>query len=158
MNCSSCYFIFCSRMATVPGNDFSYVFFIPRGGQRYPENLLLLTILMLTIGFLDSLFFMANVYSSIYAPQTLLADKLLNLYFADLSPQDSTLLSDVVEVGPLPNFIREDEGTQYSFYILTRQGLRYECSHVSEVQVDTWLSALRTDCKLGSDVEVPNGS
>ncbi|KAG4117541.1 hypothetical protein ERO13_D12G237900v2 [Gossypium hirsutum] len=76
----------------------------------------------------------------------------------DLSPQDSTLLSDVVEVGPLPNFIREDEGTQYSFYILTRQGLRYECSHVSEVQVDTWLSALRTDCKLGSDVEVPNGS
>ncbi|KAG4117529.1 hypothetical protein ERO13_D12G237901v2 [Gossypium hirsutum] len=33
----------------------------------------------------------------------------------DLSPQDSTLLSDVVEVGPLPNFIREDEGTQYSF-------------------------------------------
>ncbi|KAE8683844.1 Pleckstrin domain-containing protein isoform 2 [Hibiscus syriacus] len=76
----------------------------------------------------------------------------------DLSPQDSTLLSDVVEVGSLPSFIREDEGTQYAFYILTCQGLRYECSHVSKVQVDTWLSALQTDCKLGSDVKVPNGS
>ncbi|KAK8520926.1 hypothetical protein V6N12_004850 [Hibiscus sabdariffa] len=76
----------------------------------------------------------------------------------DLSPQDSTLLSDIVEVGSLPSFIREDEGTQYAFYILTRQGLRYECSHVSKVQVDTWLSALQTDYKLGSDVKVPNGS
>ncbi|GMJ00274.1 hypothetical protein like AT4G23895 [Hibiscus trionum] len=79
------------------------------------------------------------------------------LFSTDLSPQDSTLLSDVVEVGSLPSFIREDEGTQYAFYILTRQGLRYECSHVSKVQVDTWLSALRMDCKLGSDVKVPNG-
>ncbi|KAL4383002.1 hypothetical protein GQ457_15G008730 [Hibiscus cannabinus] len=79
------------------------------------------------------------------------------LFSTDLSPQDSTLLSDVVEVGSLPSFIREDEGTQYAFYILTRQGLRYECSHVSKVQVDTWLSALQTDCKLGSDVKVPNG-
>ncbi|XP_022736569.1 uncharacterized protein LOC111289626 isoform X6 [Durio zibethinus] len=76
----------------------------------------------------------------------------------DLSPQDSTLLSDVVEVGSLPSFTREDEGTRYSFYILTRQGLRYECSHVSKIQVDTWLSALQTDCKVGSDVKVPNGS
>ncbi|KAK8500552.1 hypothetical protein V6N12_037807 [Hibiscus sabdariffa] len=80
------------------------------------------------------------------------------LFSTDLSPQDSTLLSDVVEVGSLPSFVREDEGTQYAFYILTRQGLRYECSHVSKVQVDTWLSALQTDCKLGSDVKVPNGS
>ncbi|XWS50093.1 hypothetical protein CRYUN_Cryun12cG0058900 [Craigia yunnanensis] len=75
-----------------------------------------------------------------------------------LSPQDSTLLSDVVEVGSLPSFTREDEETQYSFYILTRQGLRYECSHVSKIQVDTWLSALQTDCKVGSDVKAPNGS
>ncbi|OMO79753.1 hypothetical protein CCACVL1_13438 [Corchorus capsularis] len=76
----------------------------------------------------------------------------------DLSPQDSTLLSDVVEVGSLPSFTREDEGTQYPFYILTRQGLRIECSHVSKIQVDTWLSALQTDCKVVSDVKVPNGS
>ncbi|XVF53081.1 hypothetical protein PTKIN_Ptkin05aG0071000 [Pterospermum kingtungense] len=76
----------------------------------------------------------------------------------DLSPQDSTLLSDIVEVGSLPNFTREGEGTQYSFYVLTRHGLRIECSHVSKIQVDTWLSALQTDCKVGSDVKVPNGS
>ncbi|TYH06050.1 hypothetical protein ES288_A08G127200v1 [Gossypium darwinii] len=56
------------------------------------------------------------------------------LLSTDLSPQDSTLLSDVVEVGSLPCFTREDEGTRYSFYILTRQGLRYECSHVSQIQ------------------------
>ncbi|XVE58072.1 hypothetical protein DITRI_Ditri04bG0141000 [Diplodiscus trichospermus] len=80
------------------------------------------------------------------------------LFSADLSPQDSTLLSDVVEVGSLPSFVREDEGVRYSFYILTRQGLRYECSHVSKVQADTWLSALQTDCKVGSDVKLPNGS
>lgn len=55
--------------------------------------------------------------------------------FADLSPQDSTLLSDITEVGPLPSFIREDEGTRYAFYILTRQGLRYECSSASNIQV-----------------------
>ncbi|KAK5812106.1 hypothetical protein PVK06_027517 [Gossypium arboreum] len=82
------------------------------------------------------------------------------LLSTDLSPQDSTLLSDVVEVGSLPCFTREDEGTRYSFYILTRQGLRYECSHVSQIQVDTWLSALQTGCKVvsESDVLVPNGS
>ncbi|XVF51309.1 hypothetical protein PTKIN_Ptkin04bG0174800 [Pterospermum kingtungense] len=80
------------------------------------------------------------------------------LFSTDLSPQDSALLSDVVEVGSLPSFVREDEGMQYSFYILTRQGLRYECSHVSKIQVDTWLSALQTDCKVGSDVKVSNGS
>ena len=65
----------------------------------------------------------------------MLADQLLKLYYADLGPQDSTLLSDVVEVGSLPSFMREDEGTQYSFYILTHQGLRYEFSHVSKIQV-----------------------
>ncbi|KAE8662067.1 Nucleoside diphosphate kinase IV [Hibiscus syriacus] len=104
-------------------------------------------------GFLDLLFFMANAYSSIYPPQVISLWCILLFY---LSPQDSTLLSHVVEVGSLPSFVREDEGTQYAFYILTCQGLRYECSHVSKVQVDTWLSALQTDCKLGSDVKVPN--
>ncbi|XP_059640686.1 uncharacterized protein LOC132282887 isoform X2 [Cornus florida] len=70
------------------------------------------------------------------------------LLSTDLSPQDSTLLSDVVELGPLPSFTREDEETQYSFYILTRQGLRYECSSVSKIQVSSWLTALQIDCKL----------
>lgn len=111
---------------------------------------------------------------------------------SDLSPQDSTLLSDIVEIGPLPSFTRDDEGTQYAFYILTRQGLRYECSSVSKIQVrqffcfrgvifsfylvpksvwsipwfcslfsqlDSWLLALQTDCKLEkADATTPNGS
>ncbi|GLU05968.1 hypothetical protein SLE2022_230400 [Rubroshorea leprosula] len=79
------------------------------------------------------------------------------LISTDFSPQDSALLSDIVEVGSLPSFTREDEGTRYCFYIMTRQGLRYECSHISKVQVDSWLSALQSDCNLSSDVEVPNG-
>ena len=61
--------------------------------------------------------------------------------YADLSPQDSTLLSDIVELGPLPSFTREDDEIRYSFYILTRHGLRYECSSISEIQV---LLACRT--------------
>ncbi|KAM5572153.1 hypothetical protein ABKV19_012290 [Rosa sericea] len=81
------------------------------------------------------------------------------LLSTDLSPQDSTLLSDIVEIGPLPSFTRDDEGTRYAFYILTRQGLRYECSSVSEIQLNSWLAALRTDCKLEkSDATIPNGS
>jgi hypothetical protein len=80
------------------------------------------------------------------------------LLSTDLSPQDSTLLPDIVEIGPLPSFTREDEETRYAFYILTRQGLRFECSSISKIQVDSWLSALQTDCKLGSDTKAPNGS
>ncbi|XP_022761294.1 uncharacterized protein LOC111307532 isoform X2 [Durio zibethinus] len=64
----------------------------------------------------------------------------------------------LLSTGSLPSFTREEEGTQYCFYILTRQGLRYECSHVSKIQVNTWLSALQTNCKVGSDVKAPNGS
>ncbi|GLT90764.1 hypothetical protein SLE2022_086820 [Rubroshorea leprosula] len=75
----------------------------------------------------------------------------------DLSPQDSTLLSDIVEVGSLPSFTREDEGTRHCFYIMTSQGLRFECSHISKAQVDCWLSALQSDCNLGLNVKVPNG-
>ncbi|KAF1862445.1 hypothetical protein Lal_00026979 [Lupinus albus] len=77
---------------------------------------------------------------------------------ADLSPQDSTLLSDIVEVGRLPSTKREEHEIHYAFYILTRHGLRYECSSNSKIQVDAWLSTLRTDCKLESDTSVPNGS
>ncbi|KAK4422514.1 hypothetical protein Salat_1833900 [Sesamum alatum] len=75
----------------------------------------------------------------------------LYMMATDLSPQDSTRLSDVVEVGHLPCMTREDEETQYCFYILTRQGLRYECASPSKIQVDSWLAALRTDCQLISD-------
>ncbi|CAL1373589.1 unnamed protein product [Linum trigynum] len=71
------------------------------------------------------------------------------LLSTDLSPQDSTLLSDVVEVGSLPDFRREDDEIRYSFYIMTRQGLRFECSSASKVQADTWLEALKTDCRYG---------
>ncbi|KAG6782889.1 hypothetical protein POTOM_012314 [Populus tomentosa] len=80
------------------------------------------------------------------------------LLSTDLSPQDSTLLSDIVEVGSLPSLTRESDQTWHSFYILTRQGLRYECSSISEVQVDSWLKVLQTDIKSGSETKAPNGS
>lgn len=54
---------------------------------------------------------------------------------ADLSPQDSTLLSDVVEVGTLPCLIRENEEKRYCFYISTCYGLKYECSSISKIKV-----------------------
>lgn len=73
------------------------------------------------------------------------------LLSTDLSPQDSTLLSDVTEVGPLPCFTREDGETRYCFYILTHHGLRFECSSASKVQVDSWLRALQTDSEIGPD-------
>ncbi|KAJ0478021.1 putative pleckstrin domain, PH-like domain superfamily [Helianthus annuus] len=76
------------------------------------------------------------------------------LYFVstDLSPQDSTLLSDVVEVGHMPCHTQEDDdAARYHFYIVTRQGLRYECSSASKLQVDAWVATLQDECKLGSD-------
>lgn len=82
----------------------------------------------------------------------------LYLLSTDISPQDSTLLSDIVEVGRLPCFKREDDDVRYAFYILTCHGLRYECSSNSMIQVDSWLSALQQHCKLKSDTSVPNGS
>ncbi|KAL2234651.1 UNVERIFIED_CONTAM: hypothetical protein Sindi_1197300 [Sesamum indicum] len=75
----------------------------------------------------------------------------LYMMATDLSPQDSTRLSDIVEVGHLPCITREYEETQHCFYILTRQGLRYECASHSKIQVNSWLTALRTDCQLVSD-------
>ncbi|XP_019151493.1 PREDICTED: uncharacterized protein LOC109148141 isoform X2 [Ipomoea nil] len=74
----------------------------------------------------------------------------LYMLSTDLSPQDSTMLSDIVEVGPLPCLTREGEEAQHCFYILTRQGLRYECSSTSRIQVDAWLASLQADCNLGS--------
>lgn len=73
------------------------------------------------------------------------------LFSTDLSPQDSTLLSDITEVGPLPSFTREDGESRYCFHILTCHGLRYECSSASKVQVDLWLMTLQGDCKLGHE-------
>ncbi|RWR97529.1 Pleckstrin domain-containing protein [Cinnamomum micranthum f. kanehirae] len=74
------------------------------------------------------------------------------LQSTDLSPLDSTLLSDVVEVGGLPSFLQEDQQTRYSFYILTCHGLRFECSSLSKIQVDAWITALRIDCNLDSEM------
>ncbi|CAL5360223.1 unnamed protein product [Camellia sinensis] len=76
----------------------------------------------------------------------------------DLSPQDSTLLSDITEVGPLPCFTREDGETRYCFYILTVHGLRYECSSASKVQLDSWLTTLQVDCKSEPDRTAVNDS
>ncbi|XP_027361984.1 uncharacterized protein LOC113869724 [Abrus precatorius] len=80
------------------------------------------------------------------------------LLCTDLSPHDSVLLSDIVEVDQLPSFKREDDDMRYAFYILTRHGLRYECSSSSKIQVDSWLSTLQCDCKLESDTSTANGS
>ncbi|MED6183176.1 hypothetical protein PIB30_035596 [Stylosanthes scabra] len=76
----------------------------------------------------------------------------------DLSPLDSTLLSDIVEVGRSPSFKSEDDEMRYAFFILTRHGLRYECSSSSKIKVDAWLSALQADCKLDCGTTAPNGS
>ncbi|KAL0924303.1 hypothetical protein M5K25_005119 [Dendrobium thyrsiflorum] len=66
----------------------------------------------------------------------------------DLSPQDTTMLVDIVEVGPLPSFVHEDEQRRHAFYILTSLGLRFECSSVSKMQVDSWLATIQNVCKL----------
>lgn len=72
----------------------------------------------------------------------------------DLSPQESTLLCDIVEVGRLPNFVPEDGKTRHAFYMLTRQGLRFECSSNCEIQVDSWARAVGSDCRLeGGEVK-----
>jgi nucleoside-diphosphate kinase len=55
--------------------------------------------------------------------------------FSDLSPLETTMLSDVVEVGQLLNFVPEDGKTRHAFFILTRQGLRFECSSSCGIQV-----------------------
>lgn len=81
----------------------------------------------------------------------------LYLLCTDISPQDSTLLSDIVEVERLPCFTREGDDIHYAFYILTRHGFRYECSSNSMMQVDSWLSALQSYSKLEPDRSVPNG-
>nr|CAB3464237.1 unnamed protein product [Digitaria exilis] len=72
----------------------------------------------------------------------------------DLSPQESTLLRDIVEVGQLPNFVPEDEKTRYAFYMLTHQGLKFECSTTSKIQVDSWVGALTSDCKLRDSADM----
>ncbi|XP_009137399.1 uncharacterized protein LOC103861447 isoform X1 [Brassica rapa] len=64
------------------------------------------------------------------------------LLSTDLSPQDSTLLADIVEVGSLPSYTREFDETHHCFYILTRQGLRFECSSTSKTQV-RWIRGCR---------------
>ncbi|XP_051222422.2 uncharacterized protein [Lolium perenne] len=71
----------------------------------------------------------------------------------DLSPLESTMLRDVVDVGELPNFVPEDGKTRHAFYILTRAGLRFECSSNCEIQVDSWVRAVRSGCTLRSDAD-----
>ncbi|KAF3624914.1 putative dentin sialophosphoprotein-like isoform X1 [Capsicum annuum] len=74
----------------------------------------------------------------------------------DLSPQDSTLLSDVVEVGAMPCLMRDGGDTRYCFFISTRHGLRYECSSASKIQVDSWLGSLQNHSDQQSNGTVPD--
>ncbi|KAL1222579.1 hypothetical protein V5N11_018947 [Cardamine amara subsp. amara] len=80
------------------------------------------------------------------------------LLSTDLSPQDSTMLADIVEVDSLPSYTRESDEVHHCFYILTSQGLRFECSSTSKTQVDSWLSVLRLDCKSEPEERFANGS
>ncbi|KAF2615885.1 hypothetical protein F2Q70_00013006 [Brassica cretica] len=84
----------------------------------------------------------------------------LFFYFlsTDLSPQDSTLVPDIVEVGTLSSYTREFDESHHCFYILTRQGLRVECSSTSKTQVNSWLSGLRHDCRSEQEKRLQNGS
>ncbi|GKB35915.1 nucleoside diphosphate kinase III, chloroplastic/mitochondrial [Tanacetum coccineum] len=66
-------------------------------------------------------------------PKGLYAD--ICIIYQHISPQDSTLLSDVVEVGRMPCLSQEGEEIRYCFYIVTRSGLRYECSSASKLQM-----------------------
>ncbi|KAK4373893.1 hypothetical protein RND71_004570 [Anisodus tanguticus] len=76
------------------------------------------------------------------------------LYPLDLSPQDSTLLSDVVEVGTLPCLVRDNQEKQYCFYISTRYGLKYECSSISKIKFKfpNWSSVEVEHFRMGPDV------
>ena len=56
------------------------------------------------------------------------------------------MLPDVVEIGSLPSFVREGEGTVHAFYRLTRQGLSIECSSISKIQVLTYLFRINMKC------------
>ncbi|XP_049415562.1 uncharacterized protein LOC125878364 isoform X2 [Solanum stenotomum] len=82
--------------------------------------------------------------------------KFLVLQGSDLSPQDSTLLSDVVEVGAMPCLTRDNGDIRYCFFISTRHGLRYECSSASKIQVDSWLASLQNHSDLQSNCTTPD--
>ncbi|XP_078429141.1 uncharacterized protein LOC144701255 [Wolffia australiana] len=69
----------------------------------------------------------------------------------DMSPQDSIMFSDIVEVGNLPSFSRGDEDIFHGFFILTSRGSRSECANPSKVVVDAWLALLvQMGCRLRS--------
>ena len=101
-------------------------------------------------GFLGLLSFKDLVFSSIFYRRVssfshFYTFLILNVIFlsscwnyvsVDLSPQDSTLVPDIVEVGTLSSYTREFDESHHCFYILTRQGLRVECSSTSKTQVN----------------------
>lgn len=72
----------------------------------------------------------------------------------DLSPQDTTLISDVVEVGSLPSFPQKDLETRFAFYILTSPGLRFECSSLSKPQVCFSLFQISRTFKFSSTISI----
>lgn len=89
-----------------------------------------------TLFVLSSNFFCRNLFLPIVLLcSTCLVDGWAQTCLADLSPQDSTLLSNIIEVEPLPSFTHEDGQRRHAFYILTCHGLRFECSSLSKVQV-----------------------
>ncbi|CAN4077581.1 unnamed protein product [Withania somnifera] len=61
----------------------------------------------------------------------------------DLSPQDSTVLSDVVEVGAMPCLTRENGDTRYCFYL-------------NSPWVGSWLASLQNCSDLQSNCTSPD--
>ncbi|MCD7459468.1 hypothetical protein HAX54_040940 [Datura stramonium] len=81
----------------------------------------------------------------------------------DLSPQDSTLLSDVVEVGAMPCLTRDNGDTRYCFFISTDVTVGYRVSALlsrivscHDFQVDSWLASLQNHCDLQSNCTAPD--
>lgn len=69
----------------------------------------------------------------------------------DISPQDSILLEEIVEAGPMSTHTQE-AGDQcwFSFHMTSCHGLRFECSSAYKFQVDSWLTAIGSEYKDSS--------
>lgn len=69
----------------------------------------------------------------------------------DISPQDSILLEEIVEAGPMSTHAQEaGDECWFSFHMTSCHGLRFECSSPYKFQVDAWLTAIGADDKASS--------
>lgn len=66
---------------------------------------------------------------------------------ADLRPQGAILLSEIIDIGPIPGHLhhQQDELEWFGFHITTCEGLRLECSTPLKLQMELWLSSIQVD-------------